>query len=161
MAIDLELLRLQYEILNVSAESIARATNLPISAVQDEIDRKGWTPVWPDDEEPPIEIAEGEDAFKLTSDRFIEKTRKRLYAYSLAKDVLLATRYLELEAGLVSKANEVLDLVDPQVGIATVKALSSLWKHMQKSASAASASFGVDEMGLPTVVIKDLSGRAI
>jgi hypothetical protein len=162
MAIDVQLLRLQYEILNVSAESIAQTTGLPLSAIQDEITHNYWTRMWPDEDEPPLEIAEGEDTFKLQSDRYVEKTRKRLYAYALAKEVLLATRYLELEAGLISKANECLTLVQPETGIAAVKMLSSLWKDMQKSTSANSAfSFGTDEMGLPTVVVKDLSGRAI
>ena len=162
MAIDVQLLKLQYEILNVSAESIAHSTGLPLSAIQEEITAKGWTRMWPDEDEPTLEIAEGEDEFKLSSDRFVEKTRKRLHAYSLAKEVLLATRYLELEAGLISKANQCLVHIAPEVGVAAVKTLSSLWKDMQKSASANSSfTLGQDEMGLPTVVVKDLSGRAI
>jgi hypothetical protein len=116
--------------------------------------------MWPDEDEPPIEIAEGEDIFKLQSDRYVEKTRKRLYAYSLAKEVLLATRYLELEAGLITKANQCLTLVQPESGIAAIKTLSSLWKDMQKNAKADFA-FNTDEMNLPTVIVKDLSGRNI
>ena len=162
MAIDVQLLRLQYEILNVSAESIAKTTGLPLSAIQDEITLNQWTRMWPDENEPTLEIAEGEDVFKLSSDRYVEKTRKRLYAYALAKEVLLATRYLELEAGLINKANECLTSIDPVTGVSAVKMLSSLWKDMQKSAAAnASMSFGMDESGLPTVVVKDLSGRNI
>ena len=160
MAIDVQLLKLQYEILNVSAESIAHSTGLPLEAVQDEITSKQWTRMWPDEDEPTLEIAEGEDQFKLSSDRYIEKTRKRLYAYSLAKEVLLATRYLELEAGLISKANECLTTIDPAIGVGAVKALSSLWKDMQKSGGAATT-FNADDLGLPTVVIKDLSWRVI
>lgn len=160
MAIDVQLLKLQYEILNVSAESIAQCTGLPLSAINEEIVRSGWTRLWPDEDELPLEIAEGEDEFKLASDRYIEKTRKRLYAYSLAKEVLLATRYLELESGLIAKANECLDTIDPQIGVAAVKTLSSLWKDMQKSAKTDLA-YNADDLGLPTVIVKDLSGRAI
>ena len=160
--IDVQLLKLQYEVLNVSAESIATATGLPVDVIEDEIARKGWTRMWPDEDEPALLTAEGEDAFKLQSDAYIEKTRKRLFAYSLAKEILLATRYLELEAGIISKANECLMFIDPHSGASAVKALSALWKDMQKSAAAASAfSIGQDESGMPMVVIKDLSGRQI
>ena len=160
--IDVQLLKLQYEVLNVSAEAIAHATGLPVDVIEAEIARKGWTRMWPDEDEPALLAAEGEDAFKLQSDAFIEKTRKRLFAYSLAKEILLATRYLELEAGIIAKANECLMYIDPQSGASAVKALSALWKDMAKSAAAASAfSIGQDESGMPTVIIKDLSGRQI
>lgn len=160
--LDVPLMRLQYEILNVSIDSLAESTGIPAEVIGDEVIKKGWTRQWPDDDEPQLLIEPGEDTFKLQSDAYIEKTRKRLHAYSLAKEVLLATRYLELEAGIISKANECLMHIDPSSGTAAVKALSSLWKDMQKSAAQAAAfSISQDEGGLPTVIIKDLSGRPI
>ena len=160
--LDVPLMRLQYEILNVSVQSLAESTGLPDGAIEDEIVKKGWQRRWPDADEPPLLIEPGEDSFKLQSDAYIEKTRKRLHAYSLAKEVLLATRYLELEAGIISKANQCLMHIDPSMGPAAIKALSSLWKDMQKSATQAAAfSITQDEGGLPTVIVKDLSGRPI
>lgn len=160
--LDVQLLRLQYEVLNVSAEAIAHMTGLPLDIIVDEITCKGWTRLWPDEDEPALTISEGEDGFKLSSDRYIEKSRKRLQAYTLAKEIILSTRYLDLEAGLVSKANECLQHIDAQTGVSAVKALSSLWKDMTKDKSTmASMQMTVDDTGLPTVIIKDLSGRAL
>lgn len=159
MAIDLDLLRLQYEILNVSAASIARQAGFPVELINDEINRSNWTPLWPDDDEPKLTYEEDEDVFSVSTDRYIEKTRKRLMAYSLAKEVLLASRYLELEATLIKKACETAESLDSS-SPAALKTLSALYKDLAKNGvSGTSLQMGTDEAGLPTVIIKDLSGQ--
>ena len=160
--LDIQLLKLQYEILNVSIDALAAETDIPADFLQEEINRLGWARMWPEEGELPLVADEGEDVFKLQSDAFIDKARRRLCMYQLAKDALLATRYLELEAGIIKKANECLSHIDPQAGAAAVKTLSSLWRDMQKNSAQATAfSVGTDETGLPTVIVKDLSGRPI
>ena len=158
--LDIQLLQLQYEILNVSMPSLAASADLPIQLLEREAIRLGWVRLWPDEDEPLVEIAEGEDVFTVSSDRYIEKLRKRLTAYTLAKEVLLTTRYLALEAGIIDKANEAVHLVDPTT-TSGIKALSSVFRDMSKGlhAGALSLQQSIDDKGLPTVIIKDLSGR--
>lgn len=158
--IDVQLLQLQYEILNVSIESLARSADLPVALLEREVEKAKWTRLWPDEDEPTVEIAEGEDAFTISSDRYIEKLRKRLTAYSLAKEILLTSRYLALEAGIIDKANEALLSIDSTT-TSGIKALSSVFRDMSKGMSAGSLSLqqSLDDKGLPTVIIKDLSGR--
>lgn len=160
MAIDIELLRLQYEILNVSADAIARQTGFPLDLIENEIKRSNWTPLWPDDDEPQLTYEEDEDVFTVSTDRYIDKTRKRLVAYSLAKEVLLATRYLELESSLIKKACETTELLDAS-SPAALKTLSALYRDLAKNGVSAGTSLqmGTDESGLPTVIVKDLSGQ--
>ncbi|MCK9408277.1 MAG: hypothetical protein M0R68_04005 [Bacteroidetes bacterium] len=162
MAIDVELLRLQYEILNVSVESLARSAGIPQDLIQREIDKGRWTVLWPDENEPKLVVEEDEDLFTVSTNQYIDKTRRRLQAYSYAKEILLATRYLELESNLIKKANQVLEnltTVD-MTAASGLKTLSSLYRDLSKGLSSVSSlSLGTDEEGLPTVIIKDLSGR--
>jgi hypothetical protein len=162
MAIDIELLKLQYEILNVSVSSISRTTGIPEDLILREIERGKWTPLWPDEDEPKLQVEEDEDLFTVSTNQYIDKTRRRLQAYSLAKEILLATRYLELESSLIKKATESLDTIDPSVtATSALKTLSSLYRDLVKNglSSGTSLSLQTDEQGLPTVIIKDLSGR--
>ncbi len=160
MAIDIELLRLQYEILGATAGDLARSTNMPVDLIQREIEKHGWKPLWPDDDAP-LALEEDEDLFTVTSNNYIDKTRKRLQAYALAKEVLLASRYLELESNIVKKACEAISLLDPAL-VSSIKTLSSIFKDLAKDGVGKTAlSVGTDEAGLPTVIIKDLSGRGL
>ena len=164
MAIDVELLRLQYEILNVSVESIATTTGIPVDLIQREVEKGKWSPLWPlEENEPQLQIEEDQDAFTVSSNQYIEKTKRRLQAYSLAKDILLACRYLELESNLIKKANDALaNLTDCTIAQASgLKTLSSLYRDLVKDGigRATGLQMSTDEDGLPTVIIKDLSGR--
>jgi len=165
MAIDIELLKLQYEILNVSITSISRTTGIPEDLILREVERGKWTPLWPNDpDEPKLHVEEDEDLFTVSTNQYIEKTKRRLQAYALAKEILLATRYLELESALIKKANETLDSMDPSVTTASaLKTLSSLYRDLVKNglSSVTSLQLQTDEAGLPTVIIKDLSGRGV
>lgn len=161
---DMDILRLQYEILNVSVESIAKQLGLPPEVVAIEIEREGWKPLWPNDDETPLEVGEGEDAFELAIDKYISRARKRLMAYALAKEMLLAQKYLQLELGIVDTALQTLKSIDSS-SVSAIKTLASLYRDMCKnslsSTSNLSMQTGLDEQGLPTVIIKDLSGHAI
>lgn len=159
--IDVAMLRLQYEILGVPAQSIAEANGIPLDMLEDEIRRKNWTVLWGTEPSPATLGLDPEDeTFTSEADLYIEQLRKRLAAFSLAKDALLASRYLELEAGIIAKACEALTHIDP-TAVNAIKALAALYKDMTKNlASAASLAMTTDESGIPTVIIKDLSGRA-
>ena len=163
MAIDIELLKIQYEILNVSIDSIARSTGIPADLIELEVKRGGWTRLWPDEDEPKLQIEEDEDVFTVSSSSYIKKTQRRLQAYSLAKEVLLATRYLQLESNLIQKANDALDaLTDTNLSQASgLKTLSSLYRDLVKNGIGGSTGLQLqtDEDGLPMVIIKDLSGQ--
>ena len=46
--LDIELIRLQYEILGCSPALLAWVWELPESLIKEEIDRSNWTLLWPD-----------------------------------------------------------------------------------------------------------------
>jgi len=161
----MDMLRLQYEVLNVSVTSIAKIINLPEDFVASEIQRMGWQPLWPNDDDEPLEVAEGEDVFTVATDKYIERTRKRLMAYALAKEMLLTQRYLQLELSIIDTAISAAKQLDPSM-VSSIKTLSSLFKDMCKNSLSSSTSTlslqqGTDERGLPTVIIKDLTGHAL
>jgi hypothetical protein len=162
MALDLETLRLQYEILNVPLATIAQRARIPLDLLQREATNKSWKPLWSEEDSLPLEIEEGDDEFELKSNAFIEQTRRKLQAYSLAKDLLLAQKYLDVEVGILNKAKEIIDTMESP-SASCVRTLASLYKDMSKgllsAGGAASVSVGIDENGLPTAIIRDLTGR--
>lgn len=155
--LDMAMLKLQYEILNVSPQSIADHLGIPVHFVTEDIKKRGWKVLWPDEDEPTLSIGEDEDTFTADTDRYIEKLRKRLAAYTLAKDALLTSKYLELESNIIDSANIALQSIDP-TSTSALKALSALYKDMSKNMKESSLSLSTDDRGVPTVVIKDLSG---
>ena len=167
MTVDLGLVKLQYEILNVSIEDLAAALDMSPKFFLEEIKGLGWKRMWEDEDEPHIEIDEDEDRFTIETEAYIEKTRKRLMAYSLAKEIYLSQKYLELESGIINKAASVLstlDVTDPQnLPVESIRKLATLYKDMTKSQVAANAtssiSLGTDDQGLPTLIVRDLSGK--
>lgn len=48
MLIDVELLKLRFEILNVSLESLSEETGVPVSSLRHEAHAKGWKQWWPE-----------------------------------------------------------------------------------------------------------------
>lgn len=159
---DLTLMRLQYEILNVPIETLAAQANCPPSILQSEADKHGWTQYWP---EPDLELVQeqnkdnDEDALTSEAEILLERSKRRLAIYNVAKEMLLAQRYLALESALITKATSVVENAESS---SDLRSLSTVFKDLTaKSISGAMAalSFGQDEGGLPTVVIRDLTGQ--
>lgn len=177
---DIALMRMQYEILNVPVNKLAEASGISAAMIQNEIDSAGWKQIWPN--EPSLanpdslqnsyrpvitdssEIDETEDHFLSSSADLIERSRRRLQVYSLAKETMLATRYLELENGIISAAIAFLNNIQVSKGQATasdLKDLAQVFKAITNGSTLSSGSiqFGTDDNGLPTVIYKDLSGK--
>ena len=185
---DITLMRLQYEILNVPVSQLADMSGISESMIQDEINRAGWQPLWPN--EPSIANLESihaylgtsstpslpapssnqdqveDDFFMTSSAEIIERSKRRLQLYVLAKETLLAQKYLDLENGIIDAARVLATSRAMENGgelkPSDVKELSLVFKNMGASAvfgSSASFSFAQDESGLPTLIYKDLSKK--
>jgi hypothetical protein len=162
--IDTELLKLQYEILNFSAEDIAKQTGMPISIIEAEIKNQGWKQWWPDDtpftEENPEDELDPREVFALQSEQYIDKAKRRLAVYTLAKEIHLAQKYLALESSLVKKATDIVEGISDADAEAAGK-MATLYKNMTTKnpmAALQSISFGEDEGGIPTVIVRNLTG---
>lgn len=171
---DTHIARLQYEILNVPLSQLASDANIPVGLLEQEAKASNWKQWWPEEDtvvwlEKQRKIAlESEEAHTANSEEemlsqqseeYIERTRKRLQVYSLAKEIYLAQKYLKLEAALIKKAHDILEecqTIDP----AGIKQLSALYKDMvSKSPMSTLLSVSADESGIPNLIIRDLSGR--
>ena len=161
LAVDeqLDLIRLQYEILNVPVLSLAKSLNRDVSFLLAHIEENKWTQLWP--EETHIDINDDEEeSFSVVAEDYIENAKKRLIIYSLAKETLLAHKYAELELDIISKAKEALDEMVDAPHVSSIKALATLYKDMTKDFTAArNNATAKDMVGIPTVVVKDLSGQ--
>lgn len=163
--IDTELLKLQYEILNLSAQDISDKTGMPLSVIEKEIENQGWKKWWPDDkpfaEAEPDDEMEDAEVFALQSDQFIDKAKRRLAVYTLAKEIHLAQKYLALESSLVDKAKDIIEKIGDGDAEAAAK-MSRLYKDMTSKnpmAALQSISFGEEEGGVPTVIVRNLTGQ--
>lgn len=177
---DIALMRLQYEILNTSVNYLADASGISANMIQDEINRAGWKQLWPN--EPSLSNPESlhkaiqsskpldpnlvadEDEFAASSALIIDRAKRRLQLYSLAKETYLSSRYLDLEASILDAAiSKAIEMATAANGSsADLKQLSNVYKDLTNGSSlsaAASLQFGTDESGIPTVVFKDLSGK--
>lgn len=162
---DVELLKLQYEILNFSAEDISKATGINLKIVENEIKEQGWKQWWPTDklfaEANPEDEQDEAEVFALQTEQYIDTAKRRLAVYTLAKEIHLAQKYLALESSLVKKAKEIIDEIKSGDAEAAAK-MSRLYKDMTSKnpmQALQSIQFGEDEGGIPTVIVRDLSGR--
>ena len=153
-------MRLQYEILNRPLEHLALENNVPLEMLVEEVADHNWKRWWP---EPDLIVTPDIDKDELLlaqSEAFLDRAKRRLAVYNTAKEMLLAQKYYELEDKILSAALRILDSADDMDG-SSVLALGVLYKNlMSQSVSRAviDMSFGVDDGGLPTVIVKDLSG---
>jgi len=166
--LDPSLMKLQYEIFNTSIEQLAADSRMPVSLIQKAATEGKWKQLWPEQAKADVDqdlldsLSDDERAelLALESDQYIENARKRLRVYTLAKDIFLATKYLELEHKILDTANDMLDNFDG--GAAGIKQLSALYKDLTSGSSMtnlAKMSIGVDEDGMPSVIIRDLTGQ--
>jgi hypothetical protein len=170
---DLSILQLQYEILNTPMDQLAADAGLPLSLLEKEAERLGWARKWPDEDWLPVpedttdvllqEMSEAElRAEKIAQEieQYTETARQRLKVYSLAKEILLAHKYLALEVSIVNQAKDMTD--KENITAAELKALSSLYKDLRSTSNLgniAGISIGTDDSGIPTAIIKDLTGN--
>lgn len=167
--LDLHILKLQYEILNTTAAQMAKDTNLPEDLIQETIDAEGWVHWWP--EEPVVEIfkkqaemallvnddVSSEELLSQQAEEYVERARKRLQVYALAKEIYLATKYLQLESALINKAHGILEDCET-LDASAIKQLSALYKDMKQHGISSMLTAAVDDSGLPSLIIRDLSG---
>lgn len=166
--LDPSLMRLQYEIFNTSIEQLAADSKIPVSIVQKEATAGNWKQLWPaqaqeqHSQEYLDSLTDDErgELLTLESEQYIETARKRMRVYTLAKDITLAVKYLELEHKLVDTAIDLLENFEG--GAAGIKQLSALYKDLTSGSSLTSLAkltLGVDEDGMPSVIIRDLTGQ--
>jgi len=157
--LDVPLIRLQYEFLNKPIDMLEDEAGLPSGSLQSEANKNGWKQYWPDADMVIMKAEADEDILVVQSERFIDRATRRLAVFKVAKEMLLAQRYAKLEAGLIQSA---LFALDDNLGTKEIKELSSLYKDMSAKSITSqmqALSFGEDEGGLPTVIIRDLTGR--
>jgi hypothetical protein len=159
--------KLCYEILNKPLASIADDLGLPVSMVEKEACDGNWFQWFPDTEsdhkaltEREQDELEGTDLFTLRAEQYIERNRKRIQLFTLAKDVVMLEKYADIELNLLVQTREALNSLDTET-TNSLKTISSIYKDMIKqiTTSNTALSMGKDEQtGLPTVIIRDLSG---
>jgi len=169
--LNIPLMRLQYEILNTPLSQLAAEAGVPLSILSRDAESLGWKQLWPD--LPTLDAPESEpttlnnmqdalsraEAIALETEQYLDTARTRLKVYSLAKETMLAHRYLALECGILDAARDILE--DGDYTAQTLKQLSGVYKDLSSGLSMSGVSgisIGEDDNGIPTVVIKDLSG---
>lgn len=153
-------MRLQYEILNRPLKHLALENNVPLEMLRDEAADHGWKQWWPEPDLIVIPDVDKDELLIVQSEAYLERTKRRLAVYNVSKEILLAQKYYELENKILDAALHILDLADT-LEPSSIQALGMLYKNlMSRSVSGAvvDMSFGVDDGGLPTVIVKDLSG---
>lgn len=166
MSIDYVVPRLCYEILNISLEDIAERLGLTLGMVQNIAERQRWTPWYPEELEQQsislvdeLELDDHEDPFTIKVDQFLDSTKKRLSVFNMAKELALVEQYAALEVSLIQKARTAIENIDP-TDIRSLKDATTIYRDLAKNMASAvgAVSFAQDDNGLPTVVIRDLSG---
>lgn len=178
--VDMYLLRLQYSILNRPLAEIAAEIPVPLHILEIEVTRDNWIQWWPDsssflqvssspqpvttddinpiDEslDPPTLLTTLEEGAQI----YTQEAKIRLQVFQMAKELYFSHKYASLEASLITKANII---IDNAVDVTNLKALSTIFKDMTANSLARGGSssyqLGVDDSGMPTVIIRDLSGR--
>jgi hypothetical protein len=156
-------IQLSYEILGLSVETIADNLGLSTRMIEEMATRGNWVRWFPiaDNQvflDTDTLLSEGDDLTSVQVDRYTESAKRRLQVFSLAKDVLLAEKYLGIELQILNKTKEALMEISPN-STQDLKALSTIYADMHKKIqSATQVTLGKDDTGLPHVIIKDLSG---
>ena len=185
MKIDLPLLKLRYEILNVSLADLAEEIATPLSILEKEATLKNWAQWWPDSlpgvlttpspilpsDSPtdPSYINDEEDySDQLTpleegAQTYVKESRIRLQVYTLAKEIYLAHKYATLESDLIDQARIIVEVATTPQDLAQLssvfKNLGSLLTSAAKSHGQSALAIGQNEDGVPTVIIRDLTGK--
>ncbi len=163
--LDMAIARLQYEILNMPLEQILQESmgdSGMIKTFEREIDSAGWQQWWSEAdlvlEQTDEQLEDGEDALSAQTEIFLERSRKRMAVFQMAKEFMLAQRYAKLEKSLVDTAITLSESL--KLEAKDIKSLGGLYKDLTSKSIAntlATMQFGIDEGGLPTVILRDLS----
>lgn len=149
------LLKLQYEILNVSLEDIATQLHIPVSIVAADARRGNWRQLWPD--EPPILIENLTQEPTLDIEQRTELAQKRLRYYSVMKDQYLSAKYLALESVLLDSAKELLDT--GELDATSVHRIAAAFKMLSSGTTLSDYKAQVSQdSGIPTAIVRDVSG---
>ena len=143
---DIDLIRLEYEILGTPLKALARCNNLSEDMLRDEVIANGWKPV----KTAELYTEDGEDAEQLES--FIDQYTQRLSAFYVAKETLLAARKANLEMAAISKLTEALEFIsitDPK----TFASVAGLLSTMRDKSFAKTK-----EDALPLAIVRDFTG---
>lgn len=126
--------------------------------------KKGdWKQWWPEAdlvlEQSDEDVEDGEDAMTQQTELFLERSKKRMSVFQMAKEIMLAQRYATFEKTLIDTA---IVLAEKQgLEAKDVKSLSGMYKDLMNNSvtnALASMTLGTDASGLPTVIMRDLSG---
>ena len=141
---DLAIVRLQYEILATPLTELAKATNIPLAILDMEVKKNDWQVKWPDELKP------------QSSDEYTQFMQKRLQVYNLAKQAVLALKYTSTEAAIINKA---MDMVEDTEDPSALRNLAGTYKDLASlNTESSGVKAGLDDNGMPYVVIRDLSG---
>jgi len=187
---DTHLIRLRYEILNISLADLATETQVPLPILEIEAKNNEWKQWWPEDQELQFQVRTSlkeastpsiplpillSDQDDLTTDStdddgfdelspleegaqlFIKDSRVRLQVFNLAKDIHLAHKYASFESALIDQAKGQVASAHTAVD---VRNLVLSLKDLPGKAAAAGLQISQSDDGMPTVIIKDLSGRS-
>ena len=167
---DIQLVRLQYEILNTPFKVLAESSGLSEASIQFEAERSNWKQLWPDlpkvsnpglTGRSAIEAELINEGISINSeiDEAIATTQKRLQYFSLAKDTYLSVKYAKAESALLDKIQDVIDdctTID-SIGYA-VKAFKGLMNGTALSSTGTKALPLGDADGIPLFAMRDMSG---
>jgi hypothetical protein len=168
METNMKVPRLSYEILGVPLKDLADTLGLPLSMMEKIAKEQEWQQWFSEDDSSSFslvegtegeELLEGEDIFTVRADQFLDKNRKRLQVFNMAKQLALVELYADLETKLLAKARSAIEAVDEE-SVRDIATLSGVFQALTKDIQGLNSaiSMGKDESGLPTVIIRDLSG---
>ena len=166
--IDLPLLRLRYEILNVPIHILASELSYPVDVLAREAQLNNWEQWWPDleDLETALDSSTHPDSLDFEelspleegANRYIKEATVRLKVFNLAKDMHLSHKFAALESALVDRAKDLVDsAAEPSELRNLVLSLKDLPGRM--NSQMLSQAKGEGDEGIPTVIIRDLTGR--
>jgi hypothetical protein len=142
--------RLQYEVLGLSPADIADDMGLAPYMLEDEIKTAGWRTIWPK-----VDVQDVSDSKRV--DLVLEDSNNRLKVFNALLAIHLAPKYLELEVSLLDSSIEA--MADPDIPPATLAAVARVYTSLRQHASSAQMTADDDNLGMPSVTIKNLSGK--
>lgn len=142
--------RLQYEILGLSVIDIAEDSGLAAYMIEEEIRQSNWVVVWPK-----LDLQDISDSKR--AEIVIEDAAKRLKVFNALLAIHLAPKYLELEVSLLDSSLEAME--DPDLSPSALASIARVYTSLRDHASAALMSVEDQDNGMPSVTIKNLSGK--
>lgn len=150
------LLRLEYEILNVSLATLSDNYSVPITILEDQAKNENWKQWWP--EEDPDAAA---NSFATQAEEYTEMQTKRLQVFAIARELYLAPKCLHLEAAIIQAATDAVQNTDVASDSNSLRQMAALYKDIASRSLLERVLGGkADESGIPSVIIRNLAGSA-